>query len=303
MRRRRRGALLVLAGLAVFAVLVYAFRPSGGTSSAADPTSTLSAVDLAAQKAAQNAEAGAKAVDELEQRAWSIGPYASQIPAGDGVNGGAEQGNAVALTFDDGPGPDTWDVLALLKRYKMHATFFVIGQNIEANPGVIAAAVRDGHVVGDHSWTHASLPSLDQAGLDRELVDTKAAIQREAGQAPTLMRPPFGDFTAKTNQYARAKGMLPVLWTIDTDDWQLQDPATIAANVLNSPALKPGAIILLHDGTMNRQMTVNALPMILDGLRKRGLRSVTVPELLRAGPPSVARPGDYTLSDYATQQG
>ena len=69
----------------------------------------------------------------------------------------------------------------------------------------------------------------------------------------------------------------------------------------NSPALKPGAIILLHDGSMNRQMTVNALPMILDGLVARGLRSVTVPELLRQGPPTIARPGDYTLSDYAKQ--
>ena len=281
-------------------MLVYAFRPSGGDSTAAqDPTATMSAVDLAAQKAAKGAEAGAKAVDELEQRAWSVGPYASQIPTSDGVNGGAAQGDAVALTFDDGPGRDTWDVLALLKRYKMRATFFVIGQNVADNPGVIAAAVRDGNVVGDHSWTHASLPSLDQAGLEREVLDTRAAIQKEAGQAPTLMRPPFGDFTAKTNEYVRSQGMLPVLWTIDTDDWQLQDPATIAANVLNSPALKPGAIILLHDGSRDRQMTVNALPMILDGLVKRGLRSVTVPELLRAGPPSIARPGDYKLSDYA----
>ena len=282
------------------AVLAYAFRPSGDAGpTAQDPTSTLSAVDRAAQRAAENAEAGAKAVSELEQRAWSIGPYASQIPPSDGVNGGAAQGNAVALTFDDGPGRDTWDVLALLKKYKMQATFFVIGQNVADNPGVIAAAVRDGNVVGDHSWTHASLPSLDRAGLDREILDTRTAILKEAGQAPTLMRPPFGDFTAKTNAYVRGKGMLPVLWTIDTDDWQLQDPGTIAANVLNSPALKPGAIILLHDGTRNRQMTVNALPMILDGLVKRGLRSVTVPELLRVGPPAIARPGDYTLSDYA----
>ena len=292
----------MLVGLALVGVLIYAFRPSdGGSASGADPTATLSAVDLAAQKAAKSAEAGAKAVDELEQRAWSIGEYASQVPSSDGVNAGAERGNMVALTFDDGPGKDTWDVLALLKRYKMRATFFVIGQNIENNPGVIAAAVRDGNVVGDHSWTHASLPSLDQSGLTREIMDTKSAIQREAGQAPTLMRPPFGDFTAKTNEYVRSKGMLPVLWTIDTDDWQLQDPGTIAANVLNSPALKPGAIILLHDGSMNRQMTVNALPLILDGLVARGLRSVTVPELLRQGPPTIARPGDYTLSDYAKQ--
>ena len=292
----------MLVGLALVGALIYAFRPSGDASSAsADPTATMSAVDIAAQKAAKNATAGAKAVDELEQRAWSVGEYANQVPSSDGVNAGADKGGVVALTFDDGPGRDTWDVLALLKRYKMHATFFVIGQNIESNPGVIAAAVRDGNVVGDHSWTHASLPSLDQSGLTREIMDTKSAIQREAGQAPTLMRPPFGDFTAKTNEYVRSKGMLPVLWTIDTDDWQLQDPGTIAANVLNSPALKPGAIILLHDGSMNRQMTVNALPLILDGLVARGLRSVTVPELLRQGPPTIARPGDYTLSDYAKQ--
>jgi peptidoglycan/xylan/chitin deacetylase (PgdA/CDA1 family) len=159
--------------------------------------------------------------------------------------------------------------------------------------------VEQGHVVADHSWTHASLPSLDTAGLRRELVDTRAAILKETGRVPTLMRPPFGDFTAKTNEFSRRQGMLPVLWTVDSNDWALSDPGTIAANVLNSPALKPGAIILLHDGSMNRQMTVDALPLILDGLVARGLRSVTVPELLRAGQPSIASPGDYKLSDYA----
>jgi peptidoglycan/xylan/chitin deacetylase (PgdA/CDA1 family) len=298
-RRRRRGALLILAGVVLIAALAWSFRPSGGEATT-DPTATMSAVDLAARKAAEGAEAGAKAVDELEQRGWSVGQYANQIPTSDGVNSGAATGDMVALTFDDGPGEDTWDVLALLKRYRMHATFFVIGQNIANHPGAVAAAVRDGHVVGDHSWTHASLPSLDRSGLSREILDTRAAIQDEAERAPTLMRPPFGDFTAKTNAYVRGKGMLPVLWTIDSDDWQLQDPAAIAANVLNSPSLGPGAIILLHDGSRDRQATVNALPLILDGLVERGLRSVTVPELLRQGPPTLARPGDYVLSDYAT---
>ncbi|MEI6689177.1 MAG: polysaccharide deacetylase family protein [Thermoleophilia bacterium] len=298
-RRRRRGLIVVILSLFVFGVFAYVLRPSD-SGSAAPPVSTDSAVDIAAKKAAANAAAGAEAADAVEQRAWAIGQYATEVPASDGVNAGSSSaGDVVALTFDDGPGKDTWDVLALLKRYKMHATFFVIGQNIANNPGVIEAAVADGNVVADHSMTHASLPSLDAAGLKSEIVDTKQLIVAAAGRAPTLMRPPFGDFTGKTNEYVRAQGMLPVLWTIDSNDWALQDPGTIAANVLNSPALKPGAIILLHDGSMNRQMTVNALPMILDGLKARGLRSVTVPELLRLGPPSIARPGDYKLSDYA----
>lgn len=300
MRRRRRGLIIVVLGLVVFGTFAYVLRPSDSGSASA-PVSTDSAIDIAAKKAAANAAAGAEAANAIEQRAWAIGQYATAVPPTDGVNAGTSTtGNLVALTFDDGPGKDTWDVLALLKRYKMKATFFVIGQNVANNPGVIEAAVAEGHVVADHSMTHASLPSLDKAGLKSEIVGTKELITKAAGRPPTLMRPPFGDFTGTTNEYSRAQGMLPVLWTIDSDDWALQDPGTIAANVLNSPALKPGAIILLHDGSMNRQMTVNALPMILDGLKARGLRSVTVPELLRLGPPSIARPGDYKLSDYAT---
>ena len=300
--RRRRGALAVVALLCVFGVAAYLLRPSAGADRppAQDPSLTMSAVDLAAKKAAAGAEEGAKAAQAVEDRTWAIGQYAAQVPSTDGVNGGTSAGNLVALTFDDGPGRETWDVLALLKRYKMHATFFVIGQNIADNPGAIEAAVRDGNVVGDHSMSHASLPSLDAAGLKREVVDTKELIRQAAGIAPTLMRPPFGDFTGKTNQYVRGQGMLPVLWNVESNDWALHDPRTVADNVLSSPNLKAGAIILLHDGTSNRQVTVNALPMILDGLVQRGLRSVTVPELLRAGAPSIARPGDYALSEYAT---
>lgn len=291
--------MIAIGAVVVLAALAYAFRPSGSDSAVGKAETAQSAIDRAAQKAANNAVAGAKAADAVEQRLWSIGPFASKVPTGDGVNAGTSVGNAVALTFDDGPGKQTWDVLALLKRYHMRATFFVIGQNLADNPGALAAMVASGNVVADHTWTHASLPSLNAAQLKKEIGDTQAAIQRETGHNLTLMRPPFGDFTAKTNQYVRSRGMLPVLWTIDSNDWALRDSQTIANNVLNSPALIPGAIILLHDGTMNRQVTVNALPLILDGLVARGLRSVTVPELLRAGAPSIARPGDYKLSHYA----
>ncbi len=298
-RRRRQGVLIAVGALLLLVALGYAFRPGDSQSSTARTESSESAIDRAAEKAAKGAVEGAKAADAVEQRLWSIGQFASQIPTGDGVNSGAGIGNRVALTFDDGPSHQTWDVLALLKRYHMHATFFVIGQNIANNPGALAAIVADGNVVGDHTWTHASLPSLTAPQLKTEIGDTQTTIQMATDHNVTIMRPPVGDFTAKTNEYVRARGMLPILWSIDSNDWALHDSQTIANNVLNSPDLKPGAIILLHDGTMDRQVTVNALPAILDGLVARGLRSVTVPELLRAGAPSIARPGDYKLSDYA----
>ncbi len=292
--------MLALAGLVVVVALVFAFKPGSSSPTSVQVDSSQSAIDRAAEKAAKNAVAGAKAAEAVEQRLWSNGQYVGKVPPSDGVNAGVNAGNAVALTFDDGPGKETWDVLALLKRYRMRGTFFVTGQSITKNPGALAEIVADGHVVGNHTWTHASLPSLKAPQLKAEIADTQALIEQETGHKPTTMRPPFGDFTAKTNEYVRARGMVPVLWTVDSNDWALRDASAIAANVLNSPQLKPGAIILLHDGSMNRQVSVDALVMILDGLVARGLRSVTVPELLRMGPPSIARPGDYKLSDYAT---
>lgn len=292
--------VLVVAGLVVVVALVFAFRPGASEPTSGQVETSQSAIDRAAEKAAKNAVAGAKAAEAVEQRLWSNGQYVSKVPPSDGVNAGVNAGNAVALTFDDGPGKETWDVLALLKRYRMRGTFFVTGASIMKNPGALAAIVADGNVVGNHTWTHASLPSLKAPQLKAEIADTQALIEQETGHKLTTMRPPFGDFTAKTNDYVRARGMLPVLWTIDSNDWALRDASTIASNVLNSPQLKPGAIILLHDGSMDRQVTVDALVMILDGLVARGLRSVTVPELMRLGPPSIARPGDYKLSDYAT---
>jgi peptidoglycan-N-acetylglucosamine deacetylase len=292
--------VLAIAGLVVVAALAFAFKPGASSRTPVQVESSQSAIERAAEKAAKNAVAGAKAAEAVEQRLWSNGQFVSKVPPSDGVNAGTNAGNVVALTFDDGPGKETWDVLALLKRYRMRATFFVTGLSIVKNPGALAAIVADGHVVGDHTWTHASLPSLKPPQLKAEIADTQALIEQETGHKPTTMRPPFGDFTAKTNEFVRARGMLPVLWTIDSNDWALRDASEIAANVLNSPQLKPGAIILLHDGSINRQVTVDALLMILDGLVARGLRSVTVPELLRVGPPSIARPGDYKLSDYAT---
>jgi len=297
-RRRRRALLAIVLGtFAGIAGAFYVLRPSD--TPMAPLLSSQSAVDQAAAAAAASAKDGAAAADAVEQRGWSIGQFATQVPAREGVSAGAPTAGLVALTFDDGPGPNTYDVLALLRKYKMHATFFIIGMKVAATPGAMAQAVAEGNVVGNHTWTHASLPSLKPAILKQELRDTTEVIRNETGHNVTLQRPPFGDFTAATNRVDHSLGMLPVLWNVDSADWSAKDSQTVVSNVLNSPALGPGAIILLHDGGGDRSITVNALPAILDGLVARGLRSVTIPELLRAGPPKTTKEGDYKLSEYA----
>jgi peptidoglycan/xylan/chitin deacetylase (PgdA/CDA1 family) len=297
--RRRRLLVLVSIVLAVLIVAAgaLALRPD----EPAPPTSyaSQSAVDRATQDAAASAQEAAKAAREIEERTWSIGPYAEQVPKEDGVSAGAPVKGLVALTFDDGPGRYTYDVLALLKRYKMKATFFVLGSKAEQDPAALRQMVEEGHVVAAHSWTHASMVTLDAKGLRREFDRTNAVIREATGRVAAIQRPPFGDFDARTNRWSRANGMLPILWNVDSNDWQLDDPRSVVENVLGAPNFGPGAIILLHDGGDDRSITVNALPAIMDGLRERGLRSVTIPELLRQGPPETISPGTFAPSTYA----
>jgi len=297
--RRRRLLVLVAAVLAllIIAAGALALRPD----EPAAPTSyaSQSAVDRAAEEAAASAQEAAKAAREIEQRTWSIGPYAEQVPKEDGIAAGAPVKGLVALTFDDGPGRYTYDVLALLKRHRMKATFFVLGSKAEQDPAALRQMADEGHVVAPHSWSHASMVTLSAKDLASEFDRTNAVIREAVGRVPAIQRPPFGDFDGRTNRWSRANGMLPILWNVDSNDWQLDDPQQVARNVLEAPTLGPGAIILLHDGGDDRSMTVNALPAILDGLRKRGLRSVTIPELLRQGPPETIAPGTYAPSTYA----
>ena len=297
--RRRRVALLIgaIGALLVLAAAAWALRPDAPA--APSSYASQSAVDRAAQEAAASAAEAAKAADEIERRTWSIGPYAEQVPKEDGVAAGAPVKGLVALTFDDGPGRYTYDVLALLKRHRMKATFFVLGSKAEQDPQALRQMVDQGHVVAAHSWTHASMVTLDAKGLREEFDRTNAVIREATGRIAAIQRPPFGDFDGRTNRWSRANGMLPILWNVDSNDWQLDDPRTVADNVLNAPNLGPGAIILLHDGGDDRSMTVNALPAIMDGLRKRGLRSVTIPELLRQGPPETIGPGTFAPSTFA----
>lgn len=274
----------------------FAFR-AGGEAETAMPQAYVSedALTQAAAQAAEDAQAGAEAVDEIEQRAWGLGEAEQAVPARSAVRqSGAEQ-PLVALTFDDGPGEYTADILAILDRYGVKATFFVIGQNLKDGERTVRQAAESGHVIANHTWTHGAMPDMSPEQLTEELKGTSDEIARLAGRRPNLQRPPYGDFDTRTNRANRKQGMLTVAWNVDSLDWRSNEADAIVQAVLDAPALGNGAIILLHDGGGDRSSTVAALPRILDGLAARGLKPVTLPELFRAAPPDPAREG--TLVD------
>jgi peptidoglycan/xylan/chitin deacetylase (PgdA/CDA1 family) len=193
--------------------------------------------------------------------------------------GAAKAERAVALTFDDGPNPQyTPRILAVLRRLGVPATFFPIGYLAEAYPDLVKAELHAGMTVGNHSYTHSQVPPFGQ--LPRELIDDQIALcarsVRRAGGEPKLFRPPGGSFSPLVVRAAEELGERTVLWSVDPGDWQRgATTRRIVRSVL--AAVRPGSIVLLHDGGGDRSPTVAALPRIVKGIRRRGLRLVAVP--------------------------
>ena len=197
---------------------------------------------------------------------------------------GGRHGRYVALTFDDGPSSYTPRVLRLLRRARARATFFVIGSRAAARPGLVRAESLRG-AVGNHTWTHPRLVSLARRDVIRQLLRTQAAIVRATGGVrPSLFRPPYGVGTPAETAAVHALGLVDVRWSVDSLDSR---PGANAGRVVRNvtAALRPGAIVLLHD---IYPWTVAALPRILRTLRARGLTPVTIPELVALDPPSHA---------------
>lgn len=188
----------------------------------------------------------------------------------------------VALTIDDGPHPIfTPKLLDIFDRYGVKATFFMIGKRMDAYPDIVADVVRRGHAIGNHTYTHPRNIELDsQAQIIRELDACEQTIERLTGHRAHLFRPPRGLIDGSVFAIASEEGYTTVLWSICADHRDAPTPELMARRVLDN--IKPGGIILLHDGeTGIRWKDVSAAPLIIEGLRKRGYRFVTVPELLR----------------------
>jgi peptidoglycan/xylan/chitin deacetylase (PgdA/CDA1 family) len=183
----------------------------------------------------------------------------------------------IALTFDDGPSPiATPLVLSVLRRYNARATFFVIGEHARAYPYLLREMSAGGNEVGDHTYHHPNMTTVGDAVARSEIATAADTIDRTAGLHARWFRPPGGDYTAQVAADARRFGLGLAMWTTNSGDWTLPPPRIVVERVL--ARAEPGAIVLMHNGTLN---TVRALPAIIVELRRRGYALVTVSELAR----------------------
>ena len=192
--------------------------------------------------------------------------------------GAAVETRTVALTFDDGPSPDyTPRILAILKRFHVRATFFLVGYLTDQYPQLVHAELRAGMTIGNHTYNHPEVPPFSNLPprLVAAEIDLGAQPLDRLGIEPRLFRPPGGSFSPQLVAAAEARGERIVLWTVDPRDWQPgTTPQQIARNVLS--AVRAGSIVILHDGGGDRSATIRALPKIIKAIRRRGLRLVAV---------------------------
>jgi len=187
----------------------------------------------------------------------------------------------IALTFDDGPWPGhTERILDILKKAKIHATFFMLGVRVKAAPALARRVVAEGNAVGDHTLGHRQLTKEKPKEIRHQITGGADAIEEATGVRPVWFRPPYGSINAAVWKASRKLKMHVVLWDIDTRDWSSPGVGKIVATA-NKHARK-GAIILMHDGGVKREQTIAALPKIIETLQKRGFIFVTLPELAAA---------------------
>ncbi|MEH2312729.1 MAG: polysaccharide deacetylase family protein [Nostoc sp.] len=184
----------------------------------------------------------------------------------------------IALTFDDGPWPEsTAQVLDILKKNQIKGTFFLIGQNVKNNPGLVKREIAEGHVIGNHTWHHWYQFFNPQAAA-YEINHTADLIYQVTGIKTNLFRPPGGIMHNGVAAYARNSKYAIILWSSDSVDYSRPAVPKLINNVFRKS--KPGGIVLMHDGGGNRSKTVQALPEIIANFRKQGYSFVTIPELL-----------------------
>jgi peptidoglycan-N-acetylglucosamine deacetylase len=192
------------------------------------------------------------------------------------IKNGPSRGNRIALTFDDGPTPRVTDsILDELKKRKLRATFFMIGERVATAPDLARRVLAEGHEVGNHTYTHPKLTTLSDAQADVEIEKTQQIMYSVLGHRPELFRPPYGALRQNQACMLTRKGLRIVLWGLDSGDWAQPGTDKIAAKILTDA--QSGSIILCHDVY---QQTVDGIGPILDGLLERGFTLVTLSQLL-----------------------
>ncbi|MDG6078026.1 polysaccharide deacetylase [Erythrobacter litoralis] len=187
----------------------------------------------------------------------------------------------VALTFDDGPTDRGVDaVMQALARHDAKATFFLIGNAIERNPEAVRQLVSAGHEIGNHSYSHVPNVGRPQAFYREEVERTNAAL-RSLGVTPRYFRPPYGIRLIGLSRAVSEAGLHTVMYDVAEPDGSKDSAEDYAANILRE--IRPGSIVLIHAMNSHNRNARDALPLILEGLAKRGYRAVTVTRLLEAG--------------------
>jgi peptidoglycan-N-acetylglucosamine deacetylase len=197
------------------------------------------------------------------------------------------EGPYIAMTFDDGPSATlTPKLLDLLAARHIKATFFVIGENVAEHPEIVARAAREGHEIGNHSWSHPNFAKMSQESVRSQLQRTDDAIKNATGKRPTLMRPPYGSITDREKHLIHDEfGYQIILWDVDPYDWKRPGPAVVRNRILKET--QPGSIVLSHD---IHPGTIEAMPSTLDALEAKGFKFVTVSELIRMATPQASHP-------------
>lgn len=184
---------------------------------------------------------------------------------------------AVALTFDDGPSAYTASILSTLERNHVNATFFTIGDQVAARAPLLLRELRDGDVVGNHTWNHPNVAGGGSLAAT-QMSETSRAIERATRFSPCLFRAPYGATSGALFSVAERLGLTTVGWNVDPRDWALPGTGAIVSGVVG--AVKPGSIVIMHDGGGPRGETVAALPAVISALRRKGYSLDTVPALL-----------------------
>jgi len=217
--------------------------------------------------------------------------YQSMSPTGQwygrtftGVSAGTKQ---LALTYDDGPNdPYTMQLLEVLARHEVRATFFMIGRYVRQRPDIVREVSGAGHVIANHTFSHPLLTFKSAGEIARELADCEHALNDAIGGHSNLFRPPFGGRRPAVLRIARGLGLVPAMWNVTGYDWDAQSPDDIERKVLRR--VSGGNIILLHDGGhrefgADRSRTVNASNRLISRYKSEGYRFVTVPEMMALG--------------------
>jgi peptidoglycan/xylan/chitin deacetylase (PgdA/CDA1 family) len=227
--------------------------------------------------------------------------YTYQAPGGAATFGQRD----IALTFDDGPGPYTPQVLSVLEHYHVPATFFEIGENVVQYPQYTRLVASAGYPVEDHTWTHPDLSTIPVSQFPYQIDQTQNEIRALTGDTPSCVRPPYDDWDTTVLDQIAVRGLTTMSYSIDPRDWTLPGVQAIVDSVVG--AAFPGAVVDMHDGGGDRSETVEALPQIITGLEADGYKFVSicgamapstspqVSEVFSFG--SAASPGRSVISD------